>query len=131
MVFSDSNRALCVRRSGNDVGNRQQAFTRHPLRGSQAAELALAWPRSGRRNRYKPFSGGRDLTCEPSGGGQRMSRQEVVVRLTMHQQLRCEKLGECLWPGEKLSVEEISWRLLLEHLLWAESKRWLVETVRA
>lgn len=27
--------------------------------------------------------------------------------------LRCEKLGERLWPAEKLSVEEISWRLLL------------------
>ena len=39
-----------------------------------------------------------------------MRRQQVVVSLTQHQALRCEKLGECLRPGEKLSVEEISRR---------------------
>jgi len=33
------------------------------------------------------------------------------------QVLRCEKLATYLWPEEKLSVEEISRRLLLEHLL--------------
>ena len=37
-------------------------------------------------------------------------RQRVIVRLTQ-QQLRCEKLGECTWPGEKLTVEEIRRRL--------------------
>ena len=37
----------------------------------------------------------------------------VVVQLTEHQAFRCEKLGECLWLREKLSVEEISRRLLL------------------
>ena len=55
-----------------------------------------------------------------------MERQQVVVKLTQHQVLRCEKLGECLWPGEKLSVEEIGRRLLLEYLLGVESERgWL------
>jgi hypothetical protein len=43
-------------------------------------------------------------------------RQQVVVRLTMHQALRMERMGECLWPTEKLTVAEISRRLLLEHL---------------
>jgi hypothetical protein len=55
-------------------------------------------------------------------------RQQVVVRLTMHQALRMERMGECLWPTEKLTVAEISRRLLLEHLLWAESERNLVES---
>lgn len=45
--------------------------------------VGFGFARSGRRNRYKPFSGGGDLTCGPSGGGQGMSRQEVVVRLTI------------------------------------------------
>jgi hypothetical protein len=44
--------------------------------------------------------------------------------------LRCEKLATYLWPQEKLSVEEISRRLLLEHLLWQESERNLIERVR-
>ena len=57
-------------------------------------------------------------------------RQQVVVRLTEHQALRCGKLGECLWPTEKLTVEVISWRLLLEHLPWAESEQGMVEPVR-
>ena len=57
-----------------------------------------------------------------------MARQQVVVDLTVAQALRWEKLGECLWPVEKLSVEEISRRLLLEHLLWAESERGLAES---
>lgn len=42
-----------------------------------------------------------------------MARRQVVVDLTVAQALRCEKLGECLWPAEKLSVEEISRRLAL------------------
>ena len=44
------------------------------------------------------------------------TRQPVTVRLTPAQPLRMERIGECLWPTEKLSVEEISRRLLLEHL---------------
>ena len=52
-----------------------------------------------------------------------MRRQPIVVRLTMHQALRCEKLGQCLWPTGRLTVEGISRRLLLEHLLRAESER--------
>ena len=60
-----------------------------------------------------------------------MMRRQVVVDLTTNQALRCEKLGECLWPTEMLSVEEISQRLLLEHLLWAESQRGMVEVVRS
>ena len=59
-----------------------------------------------------------------------LGRKRVVVRLTVAQALGCEKLGECLWPGEELSAEEISRRLLLEHLLWAESERGMVESVR-
>ena len=37
-----------------------------------------------------------------------MARQRVMVRLTAAQALCCEKLGEHLRPGEKLSVAEIS-----------------------
>ena len=37
-----------------------------------------------------------------SGPG--MRRQQVLVRLTMHQALRMVRLGESLWPTEKLSV---------------------------
>lgn len=58
-----------------------------------------------------------------------VGRQPVVVRVTLAQALRMERIGECLWPTEKLSVGEISRRLLLEHLLWAESERNLVESV--
>ena len=57
-----------------------------------------------------------------------MARQQVMVHVTAAQALRCEKLGEHLWRTEKLSVEEISRRLLLEHLLWAESERNIFET---
>jgi hypothetical protein len=57
-------------------------------------------------------------------------RQQVVIRLTMAQCLRCEQLGTCLWPAEKLDVAEISRRLLLEHLLWQESERRLIDSVR-
>ncbi|HEX8800200.1 MAG TPA: hypothetical protein VF772_16405 [Terriglobales bacterium] len=39
-----------------------------------------------------------------------------MVHLTAGQTLRCEKLGEHLWPTGKLSVEEISRRLLLEQV---------------
>ena len=57
------------------------------------------------------------------------TRQPGTVRLKVAQCLRLERMGECLWPTEKLSVGEISRRLLLEHLLWAESERNLVESV--
>jgi hypothetical protein len=53
-----------------------------------------------------------------------------MVRLTQHQALRMQRLGQYLWSQEKLSVEEISRRLLLEHLLWQESERNLIESVR-
>jgi len=43
-----------------------------------------------------------------------MRSQPVMVRLTVAQASRCEKLTTYLWPEEKLSVEEISRRLLLE-----------------
>jgi len=59
-----------------------------------------------------------------------VGRQRVVVKLTMHQALRCEKPATYLWPQEKLDVGEISRRLLLEHLLWQESERNLIESVR-
>jgi hypothetical protein len=59
-----------------------------------------------------------------------VARQQVVVRLTTAQVLRAERLGQCLWPTEKLDVGEIGRRLLLEHLLWAESERNMVESVR-
>jgi hypothetical protein len=52
-------------------------------------------------------------------------RHQVIVRLTMYQLLR---MRECLWPTEKLTVEEVCRRLLLEHLLWPESERNPVES---
>jgi hypothetical protein len=48
-----------------------------------------------------------------------------MVRLTVAQARRTERLG--LWP-EKLGREEVSRRLLLEHLLWAESERNLIQS---
>ena len=59
-----------------------------------------------------------------------MSRQEVVVDLTLAQRLRCEKLAACLWPTERLNVGEVARRLLLEYLQWAASEPGMVETVR-
>ena len=60
-----------------------------------------------------------------------MTRQQVMVRPKSAQALQVEKLGECLRPTEKLDIGEISRRLLLEHLLWAESERNMAESVRA
>ena len=60
-----------------------------------------------------------------------MTRQQVMVRLKSAQALQVEKLGECLWPTEELDIGEISGRLLLEHLLWAESELNMAESVRA
>jgi hypothetical protein len=63
------------------------------------------------------------LTCQAKElENMALWRQQVVVRLTAAQALRCEELGECLWPAEKLSVEGISRRLLLEYLLWAAGR---------
>ena len=49
-------------------------------------------------------------------------RQQVVAKLTEHQALRCKRLVERL-GGEKLPVEEISRRLLLERRHFAPAKR--------
>jgi hypothetical protein len=57
-------------------------------------------------------------------------RQPMVVRLTPAQTLRMERMGETLWPTEKLSAGEVTRRLALTQLLWAESERNLVEQVR-
>jgi hypothetical protein len=58
------------------------------------------------------------------------TRQPVTVRLTPAQALRMERMGECLWPTEKLSAGEVARRLALTQLLWAESERGMVESVR-
>ena len=59
------------------------------------------------------------------------TRQPVTVRLTPAQALRMERMGEALWPTEKLSAAEVTRRLALTQLLWAESERNMVEVVRA
>jgi len=41
-----------------------------------------------------------------------------------------ERMGETLWPGEKLSAAEVTRRLALTQLLWVESERNMVESVR-
>ena len=58
------------------------------------------------------------------------TRQPLTVRLTPAQALRMERMGEALWPTEKLSAVEVTRRLALTQLLWAESERNLVESVR-
>jgi hypothetical protein len=50
--------------------------------------------------------------------------------LTPAQALRMERMGEALWPTEKLSAAEVTRRLALTQLLWAESERGMVESVR-
>jgi hypothetical protein len=59
-----------------------------------------------------------------------VARQPVTVRLTPAQTLRMERMGETLRPGEKLSAAEVTRRLALTQLLWAESERNMVESVR-
>jgi hypothetical protein len=59
-----------------------------------------------------------------------MARQAIVVQLTPAQTLRMERMGEALWPTEKLSAAEVTRRLALTQLLWAESERGMVESVR-
>ena len=49
-----------------------------------------------------------------------------MVRLTPAQALRMERMGEALWPTEKLSAAEVTRRLALTQLLWAESERGMV-----
>ena len=46
-----------------------------------------------------------------------MHREEVVLRLTLHQAWRLRVLGERIWGEEELGLGEISRRLLLEHLI--------------
>jgi hypothetical protein len=41
-----------------------------------------------------------------------------------------ERMGEALWQTEKLSAAEVRRPLALTHLLWAESERGMVESVR-
>ena len=36
-----------------------------------------------------------------------MARRKLEVRLTLAQALRMEKMGEALWPTEKLSAAEV------------------------
>jgi hypothetical protein len=54
-----------------------------------------------------------------------------MVRLTPPQALRMERMGEALWPSEKLSAAEVTRRLALTQLLWAENECNMVEVVRA
>jgi len=58
------------------------------------------------------------------------TRQRVMVRLTPAQTLRMERIGQTLWPTEKLSAAEVTRGLALMQLLWAESERGMVESVR-
>jgi hypothetical protein len=59
-----------------------------------------------------------------------VGRQPVTVRLTPAQALRMKRMGQTLWPGEKLSAAEVTRRLALTQLLWAESERNMVASVR-
>ena len=56
--------------------------------------------------------------------------RQVAITLTNQWAARTETPGARLGPTEKLSVEEIGRRLLLEHVLWAESERGMVEDMR-
>ena len=58
------------------------------------------------------------------------TRQPVTVRLTVAQRLRMEEMGATLWPTEKLSAGEVTRRLALLQLLWEESERGWVPSVR-
>jgi hypothetical protein len=55
-----------------------------------------------------------------------VGRQPVEVRLTPTQTIRMERMGETLWPAEKLSAADVTRRLALTQLLWAESERGMV-----
>jgi hypothetical protein len=56
--------------------------------------------------------------------------RQVAITLTNRWAERTEKLGARLWPTENLTIAEIGRRLLLEHVLWVESKSGLVEDTR-
>jgi hypothetical protein len=58
------------------------------------------------------------------------TRQPVTARLTSAQALRMERMGQTLWPSERLSAAEVTRRLALTQLLWAETERGMVESVR-
>jgi len=55
------------------------------------------------------------------------TRQPLVIRLTLAQTLRMERMGQTLWPGERLSAAEVTRRLALTQLLWSEDERIMVE----
>jgi hypothetical protein len=54
----------------------------------------------------------------------------VAITLTNQWAARTEKLRARLSPDEKLTIAEIGRRLLLEHVLWEESKSGFVEEMR-
>ena len=56
--------------------------------------------------------------------------RQVAITLTSQWVDRTKKLGARLWPTEKLALCEIGRRLLLEHVLWVESRSGLVEEMR-
>ena len=73
--------------------------------------------------------------CSPPGRRQGRwplvaARAPVVARLKPAQALRMERIGEVLWPTEKLSAAEVARCLALTQLLWAESERGMVELAR-
>ena len=53
---------------------------------------------------------------------------ELTPRGILNGDVPC--MGQTLWPGERLSAAEVTRRLALTQLLWAESKRNMVERVR-
>ena len=69
------------------------------------------------------------LFVQHDGEGQISRRLTILVRPTeMHALRPCAAgmLAQHLWPTERLTVDETSRRLLLEHLLSAESERGLM-----
>ena len=58
------------------------------------------------------------------------TRQPVTVRLRPAQTLRMERMGEALWPTEKLSAAEVTQRLALIQLLSPEDQHNMVASVR-
>ena len=60
-----------------------------------------------------------------------LGRQQVVVRADAVSGVALPEGWGVTIAAEKLSVEEISRRLPLEHLPWVESERNMVESVRA
>ena len=54
-------------------------------------------------------------------------RRPLVIRLTAHQTLRMERMGQTQWPGERLSAAEVARRLALTQLLWSEDEHNMIE----